>query len=222
MHRHGELYIEVFNDPLFAENGMLVGVDGQPDCWIIDPGFSPQPEEILSALRRRNLTRPMVLITHGHADHIAGIAPLREALPHLPIFAPCDEALLLTDANENLSAPLGMPVTAPPADRLIAPGQTLTLGPYQWIALDVSGHSPGGLAYHCSELRVAFVGDAVFAEGIGRTDFPHSDHARLIRNIRERLLTLPPDTRLYPGHGPPATVSDILAYNLTLRAELRR
>lgn len=221
MYHHGDLFIEVFNDPLFAENGMLVWLDGRPDCWIIDPGFSPQPEEILSALRHKGLTRPMILITHGHADHIAGIAPLRKALPNLPILAPRDEAILLTDASENLSAPLGMPVTAPPADRLIDPGQTLTLGPYQWVALDVSGHSPGGLAYHCAELRAAFVGDAVFAEGVGRTDFPHSDHPRLIRNIRGQLLTLPHDTWLYPGHGPPATVADILAYNLTLRTELR-
>jgi glyoxylase-like metal-dependent hydrolase (beta-lactamase superfamily II) len=222
MYRHGDLRIEIFNDSFFAENGMLVWLDGQPECWIIDPGFPPQPEEILAALRRSGLTSPTIVLTHAHADHIAGITPLRGALPDVPIVAPRDEARLLTDANENLSAPLGMPVTAPPADRLIAPGQTLTLGPSQWIALDVSGHSPGGLAYHCSELRVAFVGDALFAEGIGRTDFPHSDHPRLIRNIRDHLLTLPHETRLYPGHGPPATIADILAYNLTLRMELRR
>lgn len=222
MDRHGELLIEVFNDSLFAENGMLVWLDGHPDCWIIDPGFPPQPDQMLAALRRSGLTRPTVLLTHAHADHIAGIAPLRNALPDVPIVAPRDEARLLTDAQENLSAPLGMPVTAPPADRLVTPGETLTLGPTRWLALDVSGHSPGGLAYYCQELKVAFVGDAVFAEGIGRTDFPHSDHPRLIRNIRDHLLTLPHETRLYPGHGPSASVADLLAYNLTLRMELRR
>jgi hydroxyacylglutathione hydrolase len=86
--------------------------------------------------------------------------------------------------------------------------------------LDVSGHSPAGVAYYCAEAGVALVGDAVFAEGIGRYDFPHSSRERLITNIRENLLTLPEDTVVYPGHGPSATIAQLLEHNMTLRAEL--
>ena len=127
----------------------------------------------------------------------------------------CFQLLWLFVAGGSLSA-------APPPDQTVAHGDALALGELEWRVLDVSGHSPAGIAYYCEEAGVALVGDAVFAEGIGRTDFPHSTHERLISNIRENLLTLPEDTVLYPGHGPAATVRQLLQFNLTLRAELER
>lgn len=222
MQRHGDLRIRIFNDPIFQENGMLVWIEGRSECWIVDPGLPPQPEQMFSALRESNLRPAAILLTHCHADHIAGVGPLREIYDGLPIIAPAGEVELLVSAEANLSAALGMPVVAPPATDLLEPGQTIELGPTVWQVLDASGHSPGGLAYYCADRGVALVGDAVFAEGIGRTDFPHSDHARLIRNIRGNLLTLPEETMLYPGHGPAATISDILTYNQTWRMESRR
>ncbi|RMF72025.1 MAG: MBL fold metallo-hydrolase, partial [Planctomycetota bacterium] len=102
------------------------------------------------------------------------------------------------------------------------PGDPLATGELEWQVLDVAGHSPGGLAYYCEQVGVALVGDAVFAEGIGRYDFPHSDRGRLVRNIRDHLLTLPDQTVLYPGHGPAATVEQIRETNMTLAAELER
>jgi glyoxylase-like metal-dependent hydrolase (beta-lactamase superfamily II) len=222
MFRHGPLRIEIFNDPLFYENGMLLSLAGEPDCWIIDPGLPPQPEQMLAALERLDLTRPAIVLTHCHADHIAGIRPLRGALGDVPIVCPRDEANLLIDAEANLSASLGTPISAPPADQLLAAGESITLCDLNWSVLDVAGHSPGGVAYYCDAVGVAVVGDALFAEGIGRYDFPHSDRERLLRNIEESLLALPDDTVIYPGHGPSAPLGRIKVSNLTLLGELSR
>lgn len=222
MIEHGPLRIEIFNDEIFAENGMLLWCEGEPDCWIIDPGLPPQPEQMLAAIERLGLTRPAIVLTHCHADHIAGIVPLRHALGDVPIVCPEDEADLLTSAHDNLSAGMGLPITAPQADQLVKPGESMALGELIWEIRDVAGHSPGGVAYYCAALGVAIVGDALFAEGIGRYDFPHSDRARLLRNIEENLLSLPDDTVIYPGHGPSATIGRIKATNLTLLDEMNR
>lgn len=219
---HGPLRIEVFNDELFAENGMLLWCDGEPDVWIVDPGLPPQPEQMLACLHRHALKRCAIVLTHCHADHIAGIRPLRAELGEIPIVCPTDEQELLTSAQTNLSAAFGVPITAPPADQLVAPGERLALAELMWQTLDVAGHSPGGLAYYCQTAGVAIVGDALFAEGIGRYDFPHSDRARLLRNIEEHLLSLPDETVVYPGHGPSATIGRIKTSNWTLLAQLGR
>lgn len=220
MHRHGRLQIDIFTDPIFAENGMIVCIDGQRECWIIDPGLPPQPEEIADALSRLDLKPECILLTHCHGDHIAGILPLREMLGAIPVTCPADEVDLLANPDANLSGAFGMPIVVPPPDRVVRPGDSLTLGDLEFEIRDVAGHSPGGLAYYCAEVGVAIVGDALFAFSIGRYDFPNSSRSRLLRNIRANLLTLPDDTWIYSGHGPPAQISEIKANNITLRMEL--
>lgn len=217
MIRHGDLCIDIFSDPLFGENGMLLRVAGDRQAWLIDPGLPPQPDQMRAALKHERLQPAAILLTHCHADHIAGVEPLREHFPDLPVVCPRGEELLLTDANANLSAAFGMPVAARPPQRLIAAGDILTLGRLEWRAIDVAGHSPAALGYYCAAAGVLIVGDAVFADSIGRTDFPHSDHERLLRNIRDHVLTLPPETVVYPGHGPTATVAQIQRHNRLLR-----
>lgn len=219
---HGPLRIQFFNDPLFWENGYLLHFEGRPECWIIDPGLPPQPDSFAAAIRSQSLQPQSILLTHCHGDHIAGVRPLQDRFPGLPLTAPRDEVHMLTDADANLSGAFGTPILASPPDRILAPGDELETGAHRWHILDVAGHSPGSLAYYCAVLGVAFVGDAVFAEGIGRTDFPGCDHLRLLTNIRDRLLTLPPETMLYSGHGPRATVRQIQTYNHFLLSELRR
>ena len=208
MKTHGPLKLAVFVEPMFQENGYLLWTDAGPEAWIIDPGFSPQPEDMLAAVKRHKLKPAAILITHAHPDHMAGVEVLREAHPDLPITAPRDEQHMLTDARANLSAQMGLPLVVPAADRLVAPGDKLILGPLAWQVLDVSGHSPGGVAYYSLQAGVVFTGDALFAGSIGRTDFPGGSTRRLLANIREHLFTLPADTVVYSGHGPATTIGD--------------
>lgn len=108
----------------FAENSYVVWKDGSPDAFVIDPGF--EPELIVEALGERDLTLVAIVCTHGHCDHIAGNAALKQAYPNAPIIIGAGDAAMLTDANKNLSAAFGFDITSPPADRVVTDGETLT------------------------------------------------------------------------------------------------
>lgn len=220
MFEQGKLRLSVFIDPFYQENGYVLRCGRAADCWIIDPGFPPACEELIAHVRSESLKPAAILLTHAHVDHIAGIRPILLDWGPIPIWCPLDEAELLTSAVANLSAFVGTPVTAPPADRLIQPGETLSLGESQWSVLDVAGHSPGGLAYYCASERALISGDAVFANSIGRYDFPHSSRKRLIANIHRNILPLPDDVIVYSGHGPAASIGQIRMHNDVLRHEL--
>lgn len=213
MPTHGPLQIEVFVDPFFQENGLLIWPTGERACWIIDPSFSPQPEQMLELQAQRGLEPQAILLTHCHVDHLAGVNACRQRLPHAPLWAPRDEAHMLMDPVANLSAGMGFPVAAPEADRLISPGEVLELGSLSWRVLDVAGHSPGGLAFYCAAAAVVIAGDALFSGGIGRHDFPGSSETRLLGNIRANLLTLPDETVVYSGHGPSTTIGEERKHN---------
>jgi hydroxyacylglutathione hydrolase len=122
-----------------------------------------------------------------------------------------DDAPMLTDPMQNLSGFFGPALTAPPADRLLAAGDSIAVGDLRLTVLHTPGHSPGSVSFYTE--GHLFSGDTLFAGSIGRFDFPGGDRQRLLRSIRERLLVLPPDTAVYPGHGEETTVGDEAAYN---------
>ncbi len=222
MTEHGRLRVEVFVDGMFQENGYLLSCAGGRDCWIIDPGFPPQPQQFAEAIENLELKPVGIVLTHCHPDHIAGVGPLRASLGDVPIVAPRGEEQLLIDADANMSAQMGFAITAPAADQLIAPGDVISLDELIFAVLDVAGHSPAGLAFYCAEVGVVIAGDALFAGSIGRYDFPGSSRQRLLANIQQHLLTLPDKTVLYSGHGPASTIAHEREHNLTLQWELEQ
>jgi len=201
------LHIHVTNDPMYVENGYTVYRRTGGPCWIIDPGFAPQAEQIIAHVREKSLEPAAIVLTHAHADHIGGIDEVREALGDLPVYLAKPEWPSLSDPMENLSGLFGPGMATNVTDPIdLPPGGMIELDAFRFEIRDVSGHSPGGRALYCSELGLAFVGDALFAGSVGRVDFPNSDGATLMRNLREQLMTLPDDTRVLSGHGPETTI----------------
>jgi hydroxyacylglutathione hydrolase len=206
MKTHGPLRVEAVFEPAFQANAYVVWTEPEREALIIDPGLPPQDQALAALVNEHELRLRLVLATHCHLDHIAGVSAVCAAFPGVQFCAPRDEEHMLTDAVANLSAPFGFNVLAPPADRLLAPGDSLDLGPLSWTALDVSGHSPGGLAYYSASAGVVFTGDTLIARNIGRYDFPGSSGPRLLTNIRRNLMSLPDETAVYSGHGPPTSI----------------
>jgi glyoxylase-like metal-dependent hydrolase (beta-lactamase superfamily II) len=200
----------------FAENSYLVWRDGGTDAFVIDPGF--EPDLIREALADRNLTLAAIVCTHGHVDHIAGNADLKRTFPAAPLIIGTRDAPLLLDPMLNVSGLCGFSVTSPPADRLVNEGDRLTVAGIEMEVFDAPGHSPGHVVYLIREKPFMLLGgDVLFRGSVGRTDFPGGSFETLRANIERVLWPLPPDTVVYPGHGPVTTVGHEKATNPYLR-----
>ena len=197
----------------FGEHSYVVRRPGHRECLVVDPGF--EPEEIIAWLERHGLEPRAILLTHGHSDHIAGNAALRERWPALPILIGRDDAPKLTDPAGNLSGAFGLALRSPPADRLLDDGESVQLAGFAFTVVAIPGHSRGHVVFLTDDTspRLVFGGDVLFLEGIGRTDFPDGDFAALAAGIRGGLYTLPDDTVVFPGHGDTTTVGHERRHN---------
>jgi len=190
----------------FAENSYVLYREGNREAVVIDPGL--EPDLILRELQNRRLSLSAILDTHGHADHIAGNAALKEAFPKAPLLIGRGDESMLQDAELNLSAPFGFEVVSPLADQLLDDGEALDLAGIRLLVRDLPGHSPGHVVFIVEDEKPVVVlgGDTLFEGSIGRTDFPGGSLEQLLSGIREVLFRLPDDTVVYPGHGNPTTV----------------
>ncbi|HWB20933.1 MAG TPA: MBL fold metallo-hydrolase [Phycisphaerales bacterium] len=188
----------------YQTNCYVVSVAGTSDCWIVDCGFAP--DALLSWIRKNALNPVLILLTHAHVDHIAGVEQARREFGDLPIWIHEAEAEFCGNPMLNLSAITGFPVTCPDPTRTLRHGEILHLGSSSWRVLHTPGHSPGGATFVNDHDKIALVGDTLFTGSIGRSDFPTSDPAALGRSLFDVLLTLPDDYTVYPGHGPSTSI----------------
>ncbi len=188
----------------FETNCYIVRSDDAPEAWIIDASFEPEP--LIARARKLELEVSRILLTHAHVDHIAGLEQVRTAFPGASVAIHPLESSWLVRPELNLSLAMGEPVVCTDADDALQEGERLELGEQLWRVLETPGHSPGGVTLWNERDNVALVGDTLFAGSIGRFDFPTSDGEALFASIREKLYTLPEETRVLPGHGPETTI----------------
>lgn len=170
---------------------------------VVDPAWDGQAIAAAAADEGWKITH--ILLTHAHFDHVGGLAQLKEATG-APVFIHPEAVAMLKNAPRAASM-WGLHVSEPPAaDEMLEAGQTIAVGNLSFHVLLTPGHAPGHVSFYLPEHDALFDGDVLFQQGIGRTDFPESDHATLMRSIREELLTLPDETRVFPGHGNPTTI----------------
>lgn len=170
---------------------------------VIDPGGDPGP--VVDALGARGLTLEAILLTHLHYDHIAGAPRLAKEVG-APIWASNLDVYLheLDIGGKGLN---GLPPVAPFVFEHVEPGRLRLFG-LPCLALPTPGHTPGSLSYFFPWADAVFSGDALFHRAVGRTDWAGGDGPTLLASIRTRLFTLPDETGVFPGHGPPTTVGE--------------
>lgn len=178
-------------------------------CVVIDPG--EDAEKIASYIRKKNLTCEGILLTHGHFDHITAVSELH-SLVGGKIYAYEKEKELLADPMLNSSAMVGYEVGIE-ADVWLRDGQMLEIAGMQFQVIHTPGHTTGGCCYYAESDKLLFSGDTIFMESIGRTDLPTGNSRELIDSVRNKVLTLPNDVTIYPGHGPKTTVAYEVANN---------
>jgi glyoxylase-like metal-dependent hydrolase (beta-lactamase superfamily II) len=151
-----------------------------------------------------------IVNTHGHLDHIGANREVHEFLK-CPIAIGKADAPMLTDARLNFSNQYGQPLTSPEAELLLSQGDTISFGPCSLNVLSTPGHTQGGICLYGH--GVLFSGDTLFQHSIGRSDFPGGSQKQLLNSINTKLLVLPDETRVLPGHGPETTIGEERVHN---------
>jgi hydroxyacylglutathione hydrolase len=178
------------------------------EAGVIDPGGPVS--EVIDFIIKNNLVLKWIANTHGHADHIAGNGILKNEFGAAIVIHERDREMLRS-STANFSIFMGAGITSPDADKLLKEGDLLKLGPEELRVIETPGHSPGGISLYAPGLL--FSGDTLFLEDIGRTDLPGGDHQQLLKSIREKLMVLPPETVVLPGHEESSTIEHELKYN---------
>ena len=201
----GALRVGVVPVTPVEQNCTLLWDDETKAAIVVDPGGDVA--RILERIAAGGLTVERILLTHGHFDHAAGAAELREALG-VPLEGPEASDRFLLDGLEADSARWGIPARNVAPDRFLVEGEAITLSAHRFDVLHVPGHTPGHLVFVEKQARFGQLGDTLFRGSVGRSDFPYSDGAALIAGIRAKLLPLGDDLRFVCGHGPTSTIGE--------------
>ncbi len=158
----------------FSQNAYVLWRIGDNRAIVVDPGLDVA--KLMDVVQHHHLYPAAILNTHGHYDHIAGNAPLKQVYPEVPLIIGRNESDLLTNPDANLSGKLGLPMTSPPADRLVDEGERLEIAGFSFLVREIPGHSPGSVVFIADQEAPPFVlaGDVLFAGSVGRADFPEA------------------------------------------------
>lgn len=191
-----------------AANCYLVARNGSSKVVCIDPGA--EGEKLVAYLKDKEFSLDLILLTHAHVDHIGAVAELKKCFPEVPLVLHREENVALKDPERNLSCFFAEIISLEGADRLLEDGETFEAGGLDWTVIWTPGHTSGGACYLATDPitseQALFTGDTLFRESIGRTDFPGGSYESLLKSLKEKLFTLPPDLKVYPGHGEDSSI----------------
>ena len=198
--------IKRFEFNLFRENTYVIS-DDTGECLILDPGCQePEEQDLLLAYFNENHLKPVKIVnTHCHIDHILGTTFLTDQFKLPFLIHPLEKPLLTASIAQGEFFGLEVQIPPEPTDYLNE-GDTVTFGNSMFEVIHIPGHSPGGIVLLNKEQQCMFTGDVLFQGSIGRTDLPGGDYDSLVNSIRQKLLILDPEIRVYPGHGPDTTI----------------
>lgn len=199
------MQIERFVVNSLSTNCYVVHDSGE--AVVVDPGAESQ--EVLNFIQENGLRVVAIINTHGHCDHILGNAWLKEQTG-APIAVHEADSPFLSDPELHLGPQVRMQVPPTKADRLLKDGDEIAVGQGSLQVIHTPGHSPGGICLYGPGLLIS--GDTLFKSSVGRWDFPSSDEQDLFQSLK-RLVVLPPETKVYPGHGFSTTLARELVEN---------
>ncbi len=195
----------------YQQNCSLIWCETTRQAALIDPGG--EPERLLQAVEEAGLQLQMVLLTHGHVDHVAAASQIA-AQCQVPIIGPHQADAFWLQMLPQHAEQLGFPPTDSfTPTRWLHDGERVTLGELTLEVLHTPGHTPGHVVFYSAQGNTAFVGDVLFQGSIGRSDFPQGDHDTLIHSIKQRLLPLGDEVIVVPGHGPNTTLGEERRHN---------
>ncbi len=192
-----------------ATNCYFLYREGTTDVIFVDP--SDQGSYIFDSLKERGFSVAGILLTHAHFDHIWGSKELRE-LSGAKIYAYEGERNLCEDAEQNVSAQVGRPYTVDP-DVYVKDGDEITIARMTCKLIATPGHTEGSCCYYFEEAGILISGDTLFQESVGRTDLPTGSASAIVRSIKDKLLVLPEEVKVYPGHGDSTSIGAEKQYN---------
>ena len=195
-------------------NSYVVCDEQSKEAMVIDPGG--EPEKIAEALDILGANLKYIFITHCHADHIGGISKLKE-LKGGKILISRDDSEGLNNEDITLAYYINMQNPELEADSRVDDNDLIHVGDLEFKVISTPGHTKGGLSLYCEKERLVFSGDTMFSGTWGRTDLPTGDFTELMNSITDKLMTLPDETIVYPGHGKTTMISDERNIYLELR-----